>query len=335
LLTFTLISHYLFKNSAYAKATPKIKLIGGNMNYAQFKKTDGLDYCLLSFLKIIKVSSRIIKINNHPDYDLSPYKGMDATTYYFKDSWSFDEEFGGIINATIKDQRIFHADDIERLAGQYVIDFDTRNSFDVILNDILKQNKDVMEEGMYPKFDEFEFYPIQIERVDHSKKTIHFSGSYYGDGGTIEPMDWDILIECSFCSFASSDTFGKFYVDLISESYSLREAGNLKLAYFLMYAAFENYINEHDDKEGRLKDKLKTLFKNRFNSLKNLEIYTSVINEFDRWEGIRNDIAHGKKAKENITDEMIEGITIFVLTLIASWELKESSFESLSKTILS
>lgn len=322
----------------FAKLTHKLDRLVEYMNYVKFKKTDGLDCCLLSFLGILKVGSKIIQIDNYPDYDLSPYEGMEATTYYFKDSWNFGEEFSSIINVSIEDPRIFHADDIERLINKYAIDSDKINPFDVILNDILNQNKNVMDEGMIPDLDEFTLHPIQIDRIDYAKKEIHFLGSYYGNSCTIQPMDWNILVECFFSGFVSSDTCGKFYVDLISESYSLRDAGNLKLSYFLMYAAFENYINEKlntHNEAGRLKDKLKRLFRKQFNSLKNHEIYTSIIGEFDKWEGFRNDIAHGKKAQENVTDETVKEATIFVLTLIASWESRESNFESLLKIISS
>lgn len=306
------------------------------MNYVKFKKIDDLDHKLLSLLGILEVRSKIIQIDNDPDYDLSNYQGTVEKTYFFKDSWSFDGEFGAVIDVSIENQCVFHFDDIKRLAKEYKVHFDSSNPCDVVLNEIRKNNKDLMwEEGTSPEFDGFKLNDIRVERIDHSEKVVHFFGSYDGDSYSIQPMDWNIFIECSFYSFASSDTFGEFYVDLIAESYSLRDAGNMKLSYFLMYAAFENYINERlnaHDKADRLKDKLNELFNSQFSPLQKHQIYTSIIGEFDKWEKIRNGIAHGK-AKIEITSEMVEGLTIFALALIASFESRESQFDLLSRKI--
>jgi hypothetical protein len=305
------------------------------MNYLTFKKIDNLDHKLLSFLRIIEVGSKIIPINNYPDFDFSNYQGLTEQTYFFKDSWSFDGEFGAVIDVSIENQCVFHVDDIKRLAEEYNVYFDSSNPCDV-LNEIRGNNKDLMlDEGIPPDFDGFKLNDIRVEKIDHSEKVVHFFGSYDGDSYSIDPMDWNIFIECSFYSFVSSDTFGKFYVDLISESYSLRDDGNMKLSYFLMYTAFENYINERlnsQDREGRLKDKLNELFKMQFSSLGNHQVYTSVVGDFDRWETIRNEIAHGK-ANIKITSEIVDGLTIFSLALITSLESGESQFELLSRKI--
>ncbi len=306
------------------------------MNYAKFKKIENLDLKILSFLGILQTKSRIIQINNYPDYDLSGYGGQFEKTYYFTDSWSFDGEFGAVLNVSIESQRVFHSDDMERLSEEYDVHFGENNAYDLVLNEIRNENEHLMwSEGFPPDFDGFKLNDIRVDRIDHSKKEVHFFGSYDGDSSSIQPVDWNIFIECSFCSFISSTTSGKFYVDLISESYSLKDSGNMKLSFFLVYAALENYINEcldRHEKEGRIKDKLNELFRSRFTSLEKHQIYTSAAGEFDDWEKIRNWIVHGK-AKVDITNEMVEEFTIFVLTLMASFEAKETIFDSLLKEI--
>ena len=303
------------------------------MNYTKFKKYKDIELKLLSLLGILKDESRIIQLDNFPDYDLSGgYDGFTEKHYFFRDSWDFSSDYAAIINVSIDYIGVFHFDDVHRLSSEYKIPFNENNSFDVVLNRIREQNSDLMlEEATDPDFDGFKLNEVRVERVDQFGKTIEFVGGYNGCSDSIQPMDWKILVECSFYGFVSGARFGEFYADLIAESFALRDAGNNKLAYFLAFSALENYINDRHGSheiEGRLKDKLSDLFKSKFIELHKHQIYTSIVGEYDSWEAIRHSIAHGKGGGE-VTREAVQGLTVFILTLLASIEELEVSFDSL------
>lgn len=306
------------------------------MNYSKFKNQNNVELGLLSILGILKKESRIIQIDNYPDYDLSRYEGFTEKPYFFRDSWSFANDYAVIIKSSIDHIGVFHSDDIDRLASEYEVPFDVKNQFDITLNIIREKNADIMwEEATVPDFDGFELNAIKIERIDQFSKAIYFQGGYTGASDSIQPMDWNILVECSFYAIISASLTGNFYTDLIAESFALKDAENYRLSYFIAFSALENYLNDRLDshnKEGRLKDKLSELFKKEFGTLNKHQIYTSIAGEYDSWESIRNCIAHGR-SDHQVTKEQVDGLTVFMLTLLASIEIAEDSFDGMSRRI--
>ncbi|MEQ1976821.1 hypothetical protein [Xenorhabdus sp. SGI240] len=302
------------------------------MNYEQFRKQKDIDLRLLSLLGILKQEHRIIQLDNYPDYDLSSYEGFNEKPYFFRDTWSFANDYSAIINIVVKNVKVFHFDDIKRLSSEYKVPFRYNERFDIVLNRIRKMNPELMWwEGIEPDFDGFKLSEVKIGRVDQFQKIVEFFGGYTGASDSIEPMDWDIVIECSFNGFVSGEHYGKFYADLIAESYALRDAGNYKLSYFIAFTTLENYINERlgtHDKEGRLKDKLSELFKVQFGSLVKHQVYSSVVGEFSTWEYMRNAIAHGKERIE-VARKHVDELMVFILTLLSSIEQHQASFDGL------
>lgn len=306
------------------------------MKYSQFKTKNNIEISILLLLGIIKNESKIIQIDHHPDFDLSNYAGFAETTYFFRDSWNFLNAYSAIMLPKIKHIGVFHYDDVRRLASEYKIPFNDSNTLDASLNFIKDKNIDLMlDESLDPSFDGFKLHNLRISRTDQLNKKLEFEGGYIGASDTIDPQDWHVFVECSFYGFTPSASFGKFYADLLAESFALREAGNNKISYFITFSAFENYINEclnTHNQEGRLKDKLAQLFRDRFGELNSHQIYTCTAGDFDNWENIRNGIAHGKNAN-NITKEDVGGLTKFVLTLMASIEKHTTCFEDLFNTM--
>lgn len=302
------------------------------MSYSTFKKIANIELSLLSLLGMLKTESRIIQLDNYPDFDLSGYEGFVEKPYFFRDSWGFSDAYAAIISASIEHVGVFHFDDVRRLASEYKVPFRKNESFDVVLNRIRAINSDLMwEEATDPDFNGFKISEIKIERIDQFGKEVQFFGGYSGASDSIQPMDWNILVECSFNALVSGARFGGFYADLIAESYALRYVRNHKLAFFIVFSALENYINERLDsheREGRLKDKLSELFRNKFGCLQRHQIYTSIVGEYDSWESIRHGIAHGK-VSQSVTRDMVGGLTVFILTLLASIEESEESFKGL------
>lgn len=302
------------------------------MNYTTFKTKKNIEQKILRHLGILKITSRIIQINNYPDFDLSKYEGLSESTYYFRDSWSYEGHISAVTDISIESSAVFHYEDICRLSEEYGVLYKEKDGYGTFLDLIREKNIDVMSEaGISAEFDGFRLNSLQVERIDHPKKVVHFFGSYTGDSSTIEPLDWNLIIECAFSGFLSGEDSSDFYIDLVSESYALRDSGNLKLSYFILFTAFENFVNEKlgSQKEiGRLKEKLNLLFKTLYSSLERHQIYTSVAGQIDGWEKIRNEIAHGRSSNV-VTRNEINGLSIFVLTLIASFETKTSKFEEL------
>lgn len=302
------------------------------MNYKSFKNKENIDLKILTRLGILQDVTRIIQVSHSPDYDLSRYGGSSEKSYIFKDSWSFGEIYSAIINVSIDHDSVFCFDDVVRLSKEYGVEFDDEKKSDLALNAIRGKYPDLMlYEGTPTDFDGFKLNEIKVDSVDNFSKELHFLGGFDGDSFSIEPMDWNIVVECSFKGFLSGEKLGGFYPDLIAESFSLREVGNIKLSYFLAYSAFESYINERlgsHDQAGRIKQKLNELFKKRFDLLVNNQIYSSINNELDHWESIRNHIAHGRNNIE-LTEQDVYGLTLFALTLIAAYETRIETFDSL------
>lgn len=307
------------------------------MSLKKFKKIVDVDLLLLRSIKILVRESKIIQVNNYPDYDRTPYGGMTVKGYVFDDEWSFANDYNAIINCEIAYIKGFHFDDIEDLSKAYEIPYFTGDSFDGILNDARELETELMDQrGFELNFDGFKLDDLSIERVDNINKRVHFSGAFNGDSYSIEPVDWKILVECSFDGFVSGDKVGSFYPDLLAESYSLKNAGSYKLSYFLIFSALENYINgtlKSEKDEVRLLQKLKDMFKIKFDDLGIHEIYTSIIGNFKRFEDFRNAIAHGNRPLD-IDEELVSELTLFVLMIIASYEHNLVSFDDLIKCIV-
>lgn len=306
------------------------------MKYEKFKSLDRVEIGLLRHLGLMGGSVRIIKLDNYPDFDITGYDRDTEQPYVFKDRWDFSNEYSALINASIEYSGVFHYDDVARLSREYGISFNSSVSKEEVLNKIRCLHNDLMsQDTIEPEFDGFELHNIQIERVDQFAKEILFIGGYSGGYSEIQPEDWDIYIEVSLSGLVSGDSLGKFYGDLIAESYALRESGNNKLSYFIAFSALENFINERlhaHDQKGRLKGKFSELFCRKFASLDRNQIYTSIVGQYDCLESVRNQIAHGKQSA-TIEKALVDQLILFVLVVMSSIDNGESTFDELRSKI--
>ena len=306
------------------------------MKYEKFKSLDGVEFGLFQHLELARKSVRIIKLNNHPDFDLTGYDRHTERPYVFKDHWNFPKEYAALIYASVEHSGVFHYDDIARLSKEYGISSRSGVSEEEVLNQIRCQHVDLMlQDSIEPDFDGFKLNDIKVDRIDQFAKEVLFIGGYSGGYSDIQPEDWDIYIEVSLCGLVSGNSLGMFYGDLIAESYALRESGNTKLAYFIAFSALENFTNERlntYEQEGRLKDKFSDLFRNKFGSIARHPIYSSITGEFDFFESIRHEVAHGNQGK--ITNRaLVDRLMLFVLVVMSSVENGESTFDELHKNI--
>jgi len=193
----------------------------------------------------------------------------------------------------------------------------------------------MLHEGFEPNFDGFKLSNLTIDTVDNVENKIIFSGAYEGDSYSIEPMDWNIFAECHFIGIGSNDGEIFFYQELLSEAYIQKSYNNFKISYFIAFSALENYINErmntHETKD-RLSNIINSLFKNTPTPINNNQVYTSIMNDYSKYEEIRNKIAHGRQ-KVLISEEELNEFILFTLILISSAEGKGKTFIELSENV--
>lgn len=306
-----------------------------SMNYSKFIHQENLLEELLQYLGIINNESIVIKINNYPDYNISTYYREVIAEYYFKNKWSFKNLYSEITSAKFLDSKIFHFDDIEQ---NEVYDFS-----ELLLNGDLEENLNEIH-NHYPKYfyengsglkdiDDFKVNELRMLMVDNSNKSLIYEGSFLGNNDNIDTLDYGIFSLLNLTGVRKY--LHEFYLNLIAESYLLYSQQNYKLSFFICFSAIECFINiqlNSEEKEERLNDKLKELFKVRFGNLNKNQIYTSIINDFGDFTTIRNNIAHGKKEIE-ITESNVQNILFFTTILIASFESCLENFSELNSEI--
>ena len=304
------------------------------MNYSKFKKVKNAETLLLKALGIIDEKKIIIKINNYPDFSLTNYDKFSLNTLFFEYEWRFSHIFKSIIDCEIINTKVFHCDDIERLADEYSIEY--YNNEEPLLNEIYLEYPDLMcYEGFDTKFEGFKLNSLEISSIENNDKKIIFSGVYQGDSFSIEPVDWNIYAECELLGVLNNEGAKFFYQELLSEAYTQKKHKNFKMSFFLVFSALENYINEtmntHDTQK-RLKDIINELFKKLPIPLNKNQIYNSIINDYSDYEAIRNSIAHGR-GKLNILESELNQFILFTLIFIASAKGLGATFSDLFESI--
>lgn len=304
------------------------------MNYKQFSSKENIVENLLFKLGIIKNERLLIEVDNWPDHDISEYQREMEANYYFQNHWNFSNRFSSLIEARFTEKYLFHSEGLKRVSEELQIEINYSQIPD-FLNAAYQADKDCFDAHSFPvELDEFKLKSLRVSSLDNFQKQLNYEGSFYGNNEAIEPLDWGIY---SFLELAGVPHHSKlnFYEELISESYLLSRQGNNKLAYFLAYSAFENFINSElgtVDEKGELKRRISELFGATFTHVAKHQVYTSLINEFKVFTEHRNTIAHGKEAIL-VSESDVSTILIFVLTMIASYNLNCTRFEHLYQGI--
>lgn len=306
------------------------------MNYTQFSNKVHIQEKILTKLGILTKEELIIRINNHPDYNLTKYKKEIVSDYFFHNSWDYSEKFNSIIDVCILRNDIFHFDTLQTLSQQYRIEFNEKtDNCDFLLQVQKKDNEAFVKYGFRTEVNDFILHRIKIRSIDNLKKCIYYEGSFQGDSSDIEPLDWGVYSTLKVTAVPKKIDTQPFYKLLIAESFLLLIENKFKLSYFLTFSAFESFVNYElggNEEPVRLKDKLKELFCNKFNALGRNQIYTSVMSMYDTYETNRNSIAHGRN--ELIIDaEQVRISLLFILTLISSFEFNISTFDVLLNKI--
>lgn len=277
------------------------------MTYNQMKKKNQNDDFLYK-LNLILAKEIEFEINLDPDYDSTEYDKHTYKEYVFFQKEYFNEEYNSILRCYIKD---------------YGFKSDNKEENELLNNDDRDLAK-IIPSDFNERINKFE-----LQGIDNINKTLNFYGAFFGDSFV---MDMSVLSEfkavaiCLIGYIPKNITEKEFYYQILAESRLLLEEDKINLAFFTAFSAIDLYINYWEEyhkfttnKNRRLKEKLKDIFKNALNvqDLGKHQIWSSLIIEFDKLELLRNDIAHGRQIKlnKNHYNELIIVIISFILAM--------------------
>ncbi|WP_153037785.1 hypothetical protein [Aliivibrio fischeri] len=294
------------------------------MKYKEFKKN--IDITLLSALGAIKYIDKFIDIELLPDYNLTDYDKYTNNTYFIRQRYDFSEDFSSLFYASIDNTAIFNWEDIK----DNDLQVDQRSSISGILNKMPKNKIEFINSVDPDDLDDFKLNSLKVDSINSIEHELVILGAFLGNSYSIDPSDWSLVSNLKLLGIPSNLN-GKLYLELLAESYSLLQSGNNKLSYFLLYTAFESYINIHANPSNdsvRLKDSFQKLFKSKFGVINanDIQIYSSIVGYFDGFYRKRNDIAHGRNMV-SIGDEELQDFLIFVLTVIVANENSIHNFK--------
>lgn len=298
------------------------------MKYCELISNEDNILKLMKKLSIIDEVTKIVAIDHHPDYELSPYQGSVASNYVFKNTINTPSELSFTYSAEILDSRIFHWDNVRDVAKSKNLAHSGDSFSEDVLNQAREMDEEVIAQGFEPDLDGFILNDLKIGVVYNQDKKINIEGSFFGDGYSISPDDWSLYSEIRFDGFTEFNDNELFYVELLINSFHMYHENHYRLSYFLAFSALEgfvNYYNASDDVEEKLPVKLANLFKNKFPDipLSNNAIYTSCINEFKKkMIPKRNNVAHGRSCSFSL-DESLE-MLIFSLAIITAITCKKT-----------
>lgn len=305
------------------------------MKYKEFIKSTEPNLIENLFVKLGYLNNQIkfVPINNYPDYDMSPYEGRCLNNYYFKNKWCFKNDFDSIINASIIDSALFHADCITDIAKEYSLNLEFKNDrFTTIVEQAYEIDKDSFCKYSHKAdINDFKLNELRIISIDNVNRYINYDGTFFGDMCSIESPDCKLISKIEIIGVNRNFNELEFYKQLLVEAFILNEENRYKLSFFVTYSALENFVNTQmdcNDKRSRFNDKLKKLFKSYWKDISSHSIYNSLMNDFSSYTGTRNKIAHGKNQIE-INEKNSKSLLRFVLILIASYTWKDETFKEL------
>ncbi|GKX40843.1 hypothetical protein SOASR014_45820 [Pectobacterium carotovorum subsp. carotovorum] len=306
------------------------------MKIKEFKEISNIEFKLLKYLNIIHEKNLVFILDNYPDYDLSGYDGARTMTYFFESEVEIPYEFSNVISVGIINDFIIHSDDICNMSKQHDIHVFS-NDLEGFINEIYELDNDCLgNHSIGLKFGDFELRTTKVVGINNSTEKIIFSGSFVGDYSHIQPVDWNIYVECKVMGTKNHSELGNsFYRDLMAEAYNLMSIKNFKISYFLAFSSLESYINEKmntNDTKDRLKDIMSQMIRNVVGDVNKNEIYTSIISGYKKFETSRNIIAHGRELIV-VTQEDVDELILFTLLIICIAEGDGSTFEHLASRI--
>lgn len=314
------------------------------MNYQKLVSNDHYISILMESIGLFRNHREFICIDHSPDYDKTPYQGVIGSEYFFDNLYSFPFGYSTIFDIEIYNVGIYHADDFKELKKLKRFSHleDTTEVGVETLNACLDidsengQGSDFFNDfGFGTEVDHFKIRNVCCSDIDITKKRYSISGNFFGDNYDIEPIDWAVYAEVELWGLESSEFDEEFYSELLVKAYHAKLDKDYRMSFFLAYSAFEGFINQNsysEKEEEKLSDKLSKLFKNRFGDISKHEIYTSIINDFNKkLTGLRHDIAHGRKSdfNEDASREMI----VISLMFISSYNNYADKFSDIFRNV--
>lgn len=289
---------------------------------------------LLKALDIITDEIFYFKIDNYPDYDFFPYQGEVGSNYYFKNKISYPDIFHSIIIAKDISENILDYESWENICFKLKIKNNNANNFFISHNELSNVGLSIEKIGYDTTVNEFQLNKFRILMVNNNTRTLVYDGAFNGDSFDIESTTYVIISKIQI-KYIPKPKVKSLFIELISESYLLYHRGDFKLAFFILYSALENFINyelNSNDDDVRLKEKIKLLYKKRFNKLNKSQIYSSLLHSYNIFVKTRNIIAHGR---ENIIIKKkdVEELFLFVLISIISYNNEITTYDDLYEII--
>lgn len=255
---------------------------------------------------ILKQSKYIFKMDFFPDFDYTDYKKGIPQTYYFHDEIDFSHLFSDIIR-------------YEKLEPHIFSPYEKPDFLEEYLCEITIDKTNVLKENEVPTdFDSFKFQKAKIYSIDNINKKINYDCTCITEGNFLGDDIVNIYFTTKLCGVVKDITSFDLYKQLIVDSYRKYLNKDYRMAFFLMFSAFECFINSSlnsDDEEKRLVEKKNELFKSKFPILNINEINSSV--DMKKYEKKRNDIAHGRE-KITIEKQLVDDIYFDFISLIVS-----------------
>lgn len=306
------------------------------MKFKEFKEISNIELKLLKYLNIIHEKNVVFILDNYPDYDLSGYDGARTMTYFFESKVEMPYEFSNVISVEIINNFIIHSDDIYNMRKEHDIHLFS-DDLEGIINEVYEVDNECLDaHSIGLTFGNFELRTTKVVGVNNSTEKITFSGSFVGDYSHIQPLDWNIYVECKVMGTKKHSEYGNsFYRDLMAEAYNLMSIKNFKISYFLAFSSLESYINEKmntNDTKGRLKNIMSKMIGDVVGDINKNEIYTSIVSGYKSFESNRNIIAHGRELIV-VTQEDLDELILFTLLIICIAEGDGSTFKHLASRI--
>jgi hypothetical protein len=309
------------------------------MNYTNFKSHDQLIDKLLAKLGILEWKTIYFDVDLEPDYEILKYK-KDYSDFYFKNSLSFEGRYQYVLDAEIGNFKLYPYDILKYISQESGVALpDSFENAQVLefLEEVAVSNHDKMIDfGWEPQVDQLNLYCLRISHIENDSKFIVYEGAYMGlltDFGDDITLYADISLKVvPFLDGSPS----QFYKTLVAEAYLLFMQRNYKLAAFVLFSAYDNFVNEkygNPHEEKRLREKLNTVFKDRFEKLEKHNIYTQIKRQIDDFEKVRNSIAHGTNT-EYISFTEVKDSFIIMLSLFISYEFTFSDFQAIVDDIV-
>lgn len=263
----------------------------------------------------------LIRIDIFPDSELLPYENGTFNRYVFSSNYSCKNKFDMVYKSCFEKLFLFDNDSIMEICND--LDIDNTLDEESILNLAYTMNREVFDNYKfdYERWEEIEFYKINITGIDNFEKKINYQGAFWGHTDSIDNGYYYFYSFINILGTLKNNN-RKIFHDLIIESYSLFIEERFKQSFYIAYSAFENFINEKyynnfpsQDRNIRLEQKIILIFNNNSSN----EIFDFLKNNLKKYTNTRNDIAHGNNTNK-IEKKHVVNLLNLVLSTIISYE---------------